>query len=118
MKDDVDDETSEKRKDTDGQAPPTPETCNASTKLQPHVSNAATLCIQYAALFTCACTQWYTKRQFLQYHMQNARGDTAKQTAKEAGLKHWKEAKPAPQHVESAVLVAPRLTSLSAGVAL
>ena len=45
MKDDVDDETSEKRKDTDGQAPPTPETCNASTKLQPHVSNAATLCI-------------------------------------------------------------------------
>ena len=87
-------------------------------RLQPYVSNAATLCVQSAALFTCACTQWYTKRQFLQFHVRNARSDAAKQTAKEAGLKHWREAKPAPQHVGSAVLVAPRLASLGAGVAL
>ena len=124
MKDDVDDETSEKRKDTDGQVPPSTDTCNLRTRLQlyvyvyvydmymymcarlqPYVSNAATL-------FMCTRTQLYTKRQFLQFHTQSARGDAAKQAAKEAGLKHWREAKPAPQHVKSAVLVVPRLASL------
>ena len=41
-------------------------------------------------------TQWYTRRQFLQFHMGRARSDPAKRAAKEAGLKHWREARPAP----------------------
>ena len=51
MKDDVDDETSEKRKDTDGQAPPSPETCNAMYK-------AATICMQGCNLM-CPTLQPY-----------------------------------------------------------
>jgi len=46
MKDDVDDETSEKRKDTDGQAPPSTDTCNLRTRLQLYVCKTATLCVQ------------------------------------------------------------------------
>ena len=54
MKDDVDDETSEKRKDTDGQAPPSTDTCNLRTRLQLYVC----ICVQDCNLM-CPTLQPY-----------------------------------------------------------